>query len=96
MLVEAAESYKTALELEKQAEEMKSVAKDTLLLHSKQNKVDKYRVSGVSVSYHGQRTKTFLDEKVVKEAAPDIYRLALKESKPFDSYTIRILKEEKK
>ena len=93
ILIEAAESYKTALELEKQAEEMKSVAKDTLLLHSKQNKVDKYRVSGVSFSYHGQKTKTWLDDKVVKEAAPDIYRLALKESKPFDSYTIRILKE---
>ena len=42
------------------------------------------------------KTKTWLDEKVVKEGAPDIYRLALKESKPFDSYTIRILKEEKK
>lgn len=94
VLVEAAESYKTALELEKQAEEMKSVAKDTLLLHSKQNQIEKFRVSGLSVSYRGQRTKTWLDESVIrKSVSEEIIRLATRESKPFDDFSIRRLKE---
>ena len=92
-LVEAAESYKLALEMEKLSEEMKSTAKDTLLLHSKQNKVDKYRVSGLSVTYRGQKVKEYIDSDLLKKENPEIYRLCLKQSKPFDDFSIRRLKE---
>jgi len=91
-LVEAAESYKMALEMEKTAAEMKSTAKDTLLLHNKQNKVDKYRVSGLSISYRGQKVREVLDSITLKKENPDIYQKYLKPSAPYDDYSIRRLK----
>ena len=93
LLVEMAEDYKYALELEKTAAEIKSNAKDILLQHCKQNNLEKYRCSGLSVSYRGLRTKEYLDTGSLKKLKPEIYSLFVKYSEPYDDYTIRMLKE---
>ena len=72
-LVEMAEDYKYALELEKTAAEIKSNAKDILLQHCKQNNVERYRCSGLSVSYRGTKTKEYLDTASLKKLKPEIY-----------------------
>ena len=93
-LQEAADMYKSALDMEKVVKEEKELAKDALLLHSKQNKLDKYQVSGLSVSYRGQKVKKWLDEKIIRQEAPaELVRLAERESKPFDDYSIRSIRE---
>ena len=93
-LVEAAEMYRQGKEQEKSAKEMVETARDTFLLHAKNNRIDKYKVSGVSVSYRGQKTKVWLDERIIRaEASPELIRLATRESEPYDDYSIRLLKE---
>ena len=91
-LVRAAEDYKDALELENVAKGLKSDAVTKLVLHSKTTKIDKYRVSGISFSYRGQKVKESLDNKLLKQHHPDIYQTYLKVSEPYDDYTIRRLK----
>ena len=90
-LIAAAKDYKYGAELEKAAEEIKRVAVDTLLQHSKQNKVDKYHVEGLSVSYRGQKSKEYVDHTMLKGTYPDIYKSCLKPGKPYDDYSIRVL-----
>lgn len=92
-LVTAAGEYKYALELEKTAGEIKVASRNTLLAHSKKSGIEKFRVSGVSVSYRGQKTKWSLDQKLIQEKYAEAYKACLKESEPFDDYTIRRLKE---
>lgn len=92
-LVTAAEEYKYALELEKTVGEIKEASKDVLLTHSKKNGIEKYRVSGLSVSYRGQKTKRILDQTLLQEKHLKVYEACMKETKPFDDYTIRRLKE---
>jgi len=91
-LVEAAQQYKDALEAEKVAGDMKSNAIATLLTHAKQNKVDKFKVAGVSFTYHGWKPRNYLDQTTLKAQEPEIYKkyMLTKES---DSYTIKRLKE---
>jgi len=91
-LVRAAEDYKDALELESVAKSLKSDAVTKLVLHSKTTKIDKYRVSGISFTYRGQKVKEFIDSKLLKQHHPDIYQTYLKTSEPYDDYTIRRLK----
>ena len=92
-LVEAATQYKNALEMEGQAKEMKELARDTLLNYSKENKVDKYKCHGLSVSYRGQKTKETIDSSLLKKENPELYRLCQRQSAPYDDYTIRRVKE---
>jgi len=94
IVVEAAETYKSADDLEKQSKEMKDEARDILLFHCKQSGIEKYKCSGLSVSFRGTRVKTWLDESVIrKEAPPELIRLAERKSEPFPDYTIRRTKE---
>lgn len=92
-LITAAEEYKYGNDLEKTAEEIKIAARASLLLHCKQNNIEKYLVSGLSVSYRGQRTKNSINADLLQKENPELYQLCLRQSSPFDDYTIRILKE---
>lgn len=94
-LVEAAQLHKEGKELAKLADERIESAKETFLAHSKSNKVDKFKVAGVSVSYLGQRQKRYLDEVELKKlVSEDILNKAYKLGKPWEDIRIRILKEE--
>lgn len=95
-LADAAETYKAALELEKEAKELKSDATLILLNHAKQNQIDKYRVGGLSMTYRGQKTRDTLDGSKLKQESPELYRLCLRQSKPFDDYSIKLLGQSKK
>ena len=88
-LVAAADTYQTALEMEKDAKALKSNATTTLLDHSKKNHISKYRVGDLSVTYRGQRTKTSVDADKLRQENQELYNLCLKTSQPFDDYTIR-------
>ena len=92
-LVEAASMYKEALEMEGTAKEMKETARDTLLAYAKGNKVDRYKVLNLSISYRGQKTKEYIDTGLFKSHHPDMYKLYVRLSAPYDDYTIRRLKE---
>ena len=93
-LVDAAALYKKGIAMEQEGKDMKDTGKAGLLTHAKS--VDaKYQVAGVSVTYRGTRTKTTIDESVLKSlVTPEILEQATKISAPFDDYTIRQVKEE--
>ena len=94
-LVEAAQLYKDGHELERQGKDQKEQAKMSFVFHARDNKVPKFKVSGISISYRGQKTRKWLDEKILRESvSEEIIRLSTKESKPYDDISIRILKEE--
>jgi len=92
-LIEAARMYKEAHEMEKQAKEIKESAVFALLSHSKENKVDKYRVGSVSFTYHGQKVRESIDAKSLKLEMPEMYEKYKRESKPYDDYSIRLIGE---
>lgn len=94
-LITAAESYRSALDMEKEAKTLKGSATMTLLDHSKKNQIDKYRVGGLSVTYRGQRTKTSIDADKLRQENQELYNLCLKSSQPFDDFTIRPVGQEK-
>ena len=93
-LVAAAGEYRYALELEKLVEEIKEEAKGVLLGYSKASGIDKYRVAGLSVSYRGQKTKKYLDQGKIKSQYPEVFDACQAETKLFDDYTIRRVKED--
>lgn len=92
-LLEAAAKWREGKELATQGEAMKEEAQLAFLNHAKTNKIDKYRVGGVSVSYLGEATRQFIDDKLLKEIAPDVFAKVAKRSKPWDDIRIRLLKE---
>ena len=92
-LVEAAKIYTDAQQLRKEAEEKIDWAKEVLIGHAKENKISKYRVSDLSVSYRGQTTKEYLDSVLLKKDSPEIYQKYVRHSKPYDDFSIRRLKE---
>ena len=95
-LVEAAQLHKEGKTLQKQAEERLDSAKETFLAHSKNNQMDKFRVGGISFTFSGEKTKSYIDEKLLRDLVDNtIMEQVIKHSKPYDSYTIRILKEDK-
>lgn len=94
-LVDAARMYKEGKELEAMADELKARATGTLLIHSKQSGVNKFRTGGISWTYSGLKTKKYTDEKLLRELVDEnILKRVIKESKPFEDYRIRILKGE--
>ena len=91
-LLDAATQYKEGDTYFKLGKNMKESATFALLEHAKQNALDKYRVSNISISYRGQTTKKWYDAKVL-EALVDkkILKKALRQSEPYDAFTIRVL-----
>lgn len=88
----AAELWKEGKALEEEAEEKLARAKILLLAFSRQTKITKFQVSGVSVSYLGVRQREYLDEKVLKELVPDyVWKKALKKGKEWEDIRIRAL-----
>jgi hypothetical protein len=94
-LLEAAALYKEALVMEREAVEQKNMSKLAIINHARTNSLSKFKMAGLSVSYRGQKTKKWLDEKTIRSnVTPDIVRLAERESAPYDDITIRQLKSE--
>jgi len=91
-LVEAAETYKQGLKLEKEGKQLKSTGTQSLLLHAKQSQLSKFQVSLVSFSYHGTVTEEYFDQELFKKQEPEQYKKYLKKKKPYDKYSIRLLK----
>jgi len=92
-LVDAASQYREGDELEKQGKSMKESAKETFLNHATSNKIDKFKTGGVSISYLGQKTKEYFDEKLLRELVPkEIIEKVTKVTKPWEDIRIRILK----
>ena len=94
-LVEAASLYKESKEYEMLSKEAKEKATQIFLAHSKSNNVDKFRVSGVSFSYRGQKVKEYLDSSALKKDNLEIYQKYLKKSSPYDDFSIRLLGDKK-
>ena len=95
-LLDMSKQYKKGLDMEKEAKALKSSAVATLLAHARNNKINKFRTSVLSVSLRGMKTKKWLDEDVIRKNAPaDIVRLAERESEPYDDYTIRLVANKK-
>lgn len=93
-LIEAAELFKEGKKYEEMSEERIEQAKHIFLSHAKENKLDKYQVAGVSISYSGERQKSYIDEKKLKElVSEDIWKQVYKQSKPWDDIRIRILEK---
>ena len=91
-LLEAAELYKEGKQFERMAEERVEQARQVFITHAKEQGLEKYRVQNLSISYRGQKTKKWLDEKTIRSlVSPEIVKQAEKESKPYDDYSIRIL-----
>lgn len=91
-VVEAAEKWKEADEREKIAKLDKDRSKGILLTRGKSD--PKFRVAGLSVSYNGERTKTYVDEKALKGlVSKDVFDEVRKQSAPWDDIQIRRLKE---
>ena len=93
-LVEAAELYKEGKIFSDMAEERIEQAKAAFLNYAKT--VDaKFRVGGVSVSYAGQKQKSYVDEKKLRELVDkELLDKIYAKGKPYDSVYIRVLKEE--
>jgi len=93
-LIDAARTYKEGHTYEKLGKEMKDTATLALLEHSKHNSINKYRVSNISISYRGTTTRKWYDAKVLEELVDKkVLNKAQRESEPYDSYSIRILRE---
>ena len=90
-LKEAAELYRKGKELEELGEESKSKATGMFLSYAKENNINKIRALDVSFSYRGQKVKEYLDSGLLKTENPDVYQKYLKQSKPYEDYSIRIL-----
>ena len=93
-LVEAARTWREAQEVKDIADDMVERAKATFLAHCKETGNSKFWVEGVSVSYHGLRDKTYLDEKVLKELVPEeVWQKAVKKTRPWEDISIRLAQE---
>ena len=89
-LIEASELWKEGKRLSDEGEEKLELAKLAFLQHSKENKLDRYSVGGLNVSYYGVRQRESIDEKLLKELVnEEIWRKALKRGKEWDDLRIR-------
>ena len=108
---EAAEVYKAGLIAEKMAKQQKESAINTLLNFSKIAGNQSFRVNGISFSYHGQKTTDTTDKDLLgkllhsyiitddtgaKVSADDVLIKVTKRSKPWDSYTIKVIETPEK
>jgi len=92
-LNKASKEYIKGLNMIKDGEKLKKSSTMVLLNYAKSNS-KKFKTNSLSVSYTGQRTKKWLDEATIRKNAPaEVIRMAERESDPFDSYTIRQIKE---
>lgn len=92
-LLEAADLWVQGTSLRKQGEDWREAAKLTFIEHAKTNDISKFRTGGVSISYKGTRTKSVIDEELLKQlVSKDILKQIYKTSKPWDNIQIRILK----
>jgi len=87
-LVEAAQLYKEGNKYKKLYEDATDQAKAILLKHALST--NKYKVSGVSVSYRGMTKKKLINESLIPE---EILKKAIYYSNEYPDITIRILKE---
>jgi hypothetical protein len=89
-LVDASDTYKQGIEMEKKGQEMKSIGVATLINYAKTNGIEKFKTPTLSISYRGQKTKKWLDETTIRQGCPEeVVRLAERQSHPYDDYTIR-------
>jgi len=94
-LLEAAEIYKEGKRFEAMAKDRIEQARTTFVAHSKTSGIDKYTCGGISVSYLGQRTRTWLDEVIIRaEASLELIEKATKQSVPWDDIRLRLVKED--
>jgi hypothetical protein len=108
---EAANTYKSAKLQKDECEDKMKGATSIMIDYAKTEGNEKFRSSGVSFSYHGMKYKTTLDEAALgrelqrlnmtdsegkKISYDDIMAKVQKRSKPFDSYTIKILESSEK
>ena len=91
-LLEAAKLYREGNDQRKQGEDKVDFAKDILIKYAKSSEISKYRVGGVSVSYRGQKTKEYLDSALLKVENSELYQRYLKQSRPYEDVSIRVLK----
>lgn len=93
-LSEAARLYQEGVRMEKEGAERKSSAISTLLGFAKSNQ-PKFKISGVSFSYSGQKTRTTCDMDLLKTMIDDdTYNKVIRVGRPYDSYTVRVVKDE--
>lgn len=94
-LLEAADLWQQGKALESQAKGWVESAKQVFLSHAKTNKISKYKVGMVSVSYNGTRTKRYVDEVLLKElVAKEVIDKVYKETNAWDDIRIRTIKGE--
>ncbi len=91
-VVTAAELYKEGFEERETGQDKIDKATGTLVGQAKTSGIDKFKAAGVSFSYHGLKTRESIDAAKLKElVSGDIVKQVTKQSKPFESYTIKIL-----
>jgi len=94
-LLDAAIMYKDGNNYEKLGKDMKQSATIALLEHAKSEKLDKYKVSDLSISYRGQTTRKWYDAKILEQIVDKkILKKAERQSEPYDSFSIRIINNE--
>jgi len=94
-LLEAADLWKEGKTFEQLSVERLEQAKQVFLRHAKDTGVNKYQVGGVKVSFLGERSRDYIDEKRLKElVSEDIIRQATRKGKIWDDIRINLLKEE--
>lgn len=94
-LLEAGSKWKEGHRLATESKMMLEEAETVFLSHAKQSGTNKYRIGGLSVSYLGETTRQVIDEKLLKELAPDVFAKVAKKSKPWENIQIRLLKGER-
>jgi hypothetical protein len=93
-VIQVAEDYKKANNDEKDAKSRKDKAKTNLIAYSIGNSLEKFQAGGISINYKGLSTKKWLDESILRrEVAPEIIKLAERESDPYPNIYIRELKQ---
>ncbi len=93
-IANSADLYKEGLAQETEGKRKKDTAVNKLVTYAKLNKTDKFRSNGVSFTYHGEKTNQTIDKDKLKAlVSSDVMSQIMKEGKPFDSYTIKVLGE---
>jgi hypothetical protein len=89
-LIEAAQLWKEGKVEANTGAEKQEKAKDAFLKHAKENKLEKYKTCGLSVSYGGQHSRRYLDEKMLKTLISDkLIEQCMKEGKKWEDIRIR-------
>jgi len=92
-LLEAADLWKEGNKMEREGKDKIEYA--TAVLLAQGIMTPKYTVSGLSVSYGGQKTKKYVDVKTLRElVSEDLVKKVMKESKAYNDLKIREIKED--